>query len=203
MKKLLLIAAVAVSGFTSANAQDINWGAKAGLNFASIAGDGTEELSGKTGFHIGFLAEMILTDQFAIQPEILYSTQGAKGEISESEFNAKQQLNLNYVNIPIMAKYYIMDGLNLELGPQVGFLVTAEANYEETAEGESFSESEDIKDELNSTDLALAGGLGYKMGKIFLNARYGVGLSNILKNEGEDNFSQKNTVFQLSVGYMF
>ena len=52
MKKLLLTAAVAVFGLTSINAQEITFGAKAGVNFSTIGGDETGDVESKTGFHI-------------------------------------------------------------------------------------------------------------------------------------------------------
>lgn len=213
MKKLLLVAALAVFGFTNANAQDLNFGAKAGVNFANIGGDESDDYDGKTGFHLGLVAEIMLTDQFAFQPEILYSAQGARAEETYREDGFEEfyeaDLKLSYINIPLLAKYYIAEGLSLQLGPQIGFLVSANSDYTGTYsyEGvtETESESEDMKEYMNSVDFALAGGVGYKLDMgLFFNARYGLGLSNIHKNEDDDDdFSQNNNVFQLSVGYMF
>jgi hypothetical protein len=59
-------------------AQSIRFGAKAGVNFASVGGEDVPNLEGKTGFHIGGLVEILFTEKLGIQPEILYSTQGAK-----------------------------------------------------------------------------------------------------------------------------
>lgn len=213
MKKLLLFTVIGVLSFTQSFAQDFNFGAKAGINFANIGGDESDEFEAKTGYHLGLVAEFMLTDHFGFQPELLYSTQGAKASESYSEDgyveNYEVKIKLDYINVPLLAKYFITEGLSLEAGPQVGFLLSGKQDYTYTAsfdgETETESGSEDIKEYLNTVDLGLLGGIGYKldMGLVF-NARYALGLSNINSEEeaGED-LKQSNNVFQFSVGYMF
>ncbi|NJW52629.1 porin family protein [Salinimicrobium oceani] len=207
MKKVLLFAFVALFACTI-TAQQVNFGAKAGVNFASIGGDETEEWDGKTGFHLGLISEILLSEKFAFQPEILYSSQGAKAEGTETfegitaSYEAK--LKLDYVNIPLLAKYYISPNFNIHVGPQLGFLVKSEGEAEYSFMGESETETEDLKDDTKGVDFALAAGLGYKLEMgLFFEARYNLGLSNIWDYEDEDDFSQKNNVIQLSVGFMF
>lgn len=206
MKKLVFV--VALFSFAIAQAQDVNFGAKAGVNFASLGGDDTEGLDGKTGFHLGLVAEFPLAENFAFQPELLYSSQGAKGEESESymgyTYSAKATLKLDYINLPLLAKYTVTPGFSIHAGPQLGFLINSEADYEVTMDGQTESETEDLKDDTKGFDFALAAGVGYQLEMgVFFNARYNVGLSNIWDVEGEDDYSQQNNVFQLSVGYMF
>lgn len=208
MKKFLILA-VAILFTGTISAQQVNFGAKAGVNFASIGGDETEELDGKTGFHLGLISEILFSEKFAFQPEILYSSQGAKAEGSETfegvtaSYEAK--INLDYVNIPLLAKYYVSPNFNIHVGPQIGFLVKSEGEAEYTFMGESESETEDLKDVTKGMDFALAAGLGYKMDMgLFFDARYNLGLSNIWDYEDEeDDYSQKNNVFQFSIGFMF
>lgn len=77
MKKLS-IAIVIILGFSQLmKAQDIKFGAKAGLNLANMSGD-VEDNSMKLAFHLGGMAEIKISEQFAVQPELLYSAQGAK-----------------------------------------------------------------------------------------------------------------------------
>lgn len=208
MKKLLLVAAVAVFGLSNANAQEFQLGAKAGANFASLGGDDTDELDARTSFHVGLVAEIMLTDQFAFQPEVLYSSQGAKTEGSETimgmTYSYEGTTKLDYINVPLLAKYYVTEGLNIHLGPQVGFLVKSESEWEETMDGDTESGTDDIKDFTKGVDFSLAGGLGYKLDMgLFFDARYTLGLSNVWDAEGDTDYSQKNNVFQLSVGFMF
>lgn len=214
MKKVVFLAAFAVFGLSAVQAQEVRLGAKAGVNFASIGGDDTEEIDGRTSFHIGLLAEIPLGDRFTVQPEILYSAQGAKVEYTQSPFDApisyKEKLKLDYINIPIMAKYYVIEGLSLEAGPQFGILVSAKAETEATIFGETESSDFDVKDSFKTLDIGLGLGAGYRLNNgIFFSARYVLGLSNMvdmgdefeLYDEGD--FKQHNNVIQLSVGYSF
>jgi hypothetical protein len=193
MKKLLLSTAIAIFAIANVNAQSVNFGAKAGLNLANVGGD-IDENEGIVGFHIGGVAEISISEKFSIQPELLFSAQGTKFE----EGDGKLTMKLNYINIPVMAKYYVADGFSLEAGPQIGILASAKAKYEIGGE----SESEDIKDNFESLDLGLNFGLGYKLDSgLNFAARYNLGLSNLAKDSGNEKIN--NGVFQLSVGYMF
>ncbi len=192
MKKLFLLAAVVVFGFSNVNAQEVNFGAKAGLNLASIAGDDTDDLDGRTAFHVGVVAEIAISDQFSVQPELVYSAQGA----TTSEEGIDVDINADYINLPIMAKYYVAEGFSIEVGPQVGFLMSAKAK----AEGEE----EDLKDFIKGIDFGANLGIGYKLESgLNFGARYNLGLSNVNDDEDSDEFEIKNSVIQVSVGYFF
>jgi len=209
MKKLMLLAAVAVFGLTSVKAQEVHFGAKAGVNFASLGGD-IEDQDGLTSFHVGVVAEIKFSEQFSFQPELLYSAQGSKEEYSESfageTVDFEEKLKLDYINIPLMAKYYVSENFAIEAGPQVGFLISANAESEGTYNGESESDDEDVKDFFKGIDFGLGAGVSYKLdGGLFFGARYNLGLANISDNGEDDNddFKIQNNVIQVSVGYFF
>ena len=207
MKKLVLCAAVAAFAFMNVNAQEVKYGAKAGVNFASIGGDDTGNSDGLTSFHFGGVAEIVISEKFSVQPELIYSAQGSKSTI-EDEFDKDEiTLKLDYLNIPIMAKYYVTEGLSIEAGPQIGILMSAKADFDYTDKQDSqFNESgsTDVKDRTNGIDFGFGIGAGYKMDSgLNFALRYNLGLSNINDFEGSDNFKNQNNVFQLSVGYFF
>src|SRR5690554_5058966 len=78
MKKLfLLVVAIAITT-TVSQAQEVRIGAKGGVNFATFSGDDLGDVKSRTGFHIGGLVEIPVSEKFAIQPEVLYSSQGSK-----------------------------------------------------------------------------------------------------------------------------
>ncbi len=230
MKKLFLSAAVAVFSFASLSAQDISFGVKGGVNFANIAGDfGAGDLYDdndtkmKVGFHIGGLAEIMLSEKFALQPELLFSMQGAKSEYDYDDgFDSESfesKINLSYINLPIMAKFYPIENLAIEMGPQVGFLVSAKSDYESTytTGGVTVSESgdDDVKDQYKGIDFGLNFGASYKLDSgLFFSARYNLGLTKVDDDDYYDDidgdlgifsstFSRKNRVIQLSAGFMF
>ncbi len=196
MKKLLIIIAVVLFGFTNVNAQDLNFGAKAGVNFATATGDETSDFDMRTSFHVGVVAEIVISEKFSFQPELLYSSQGAVDKGTGYEYTGK----VDYLNLPLMAKFYVAEGFSLEAGPQIGFLLSAEVDWEEDGE----SGSEDIKDETSGIDFGVNLGLGYKLESgLNFGARYNLGLSNVNDYEGSDDVNQKNAVIQVSVGYFF
>ena len=201
-KKFFLVAAFAFISFSSF-AQETTFGVKAGVNFASAGGDVSEEVDGRTGFHVGGLAEIMFTEKFGIQPELLYSMQGATSEYGESGITLKEELKLDYLNLPVLAKYKFAPGWNVHLGPQIGFLLNAESEIEASMDGETVTETEDIKNYISSVDYGLSGGLGYELEMgIFFDARYYLGLSDISDDNNADE-SVQNNVIQLSVGYKF
>lgn len=148
----------------------------------------------------------MFTEQFGIQPELLYSMQGATSEYSESGIDVKEELKLDYLSLPVLAKYKFAPGWNLHLGPQIGFLLNAQSEYEVSYEGETESESEDLKDYVSSIDFGLSGGFGYELDMgVFFDARYYLGLADINDDneEFDSDYSVHNNVIQLSVGYKF
>ncbi|SHM70113.1 porin family protein [Polaribacter sp. KT 15] len=193
MKKVLLAVAILVAGLT-ANAQEVNFGAKAGVNFANVSGEDVEDNITRTSFNVGAVVEFEITDKFSIQPELIYSAQGAK---LEEESDIDLTLKLDYLNVPVIAKFYAAEGFSLEFGPQVGFLLSAKAKAKIGGD----SGETDIKDEFETVDFGLNFGAGYKLDSgLNFSARYNLGLSNVAK---ESESSVKNSVFQISVGYFF
>jgi hypothetical protein len=192
MKKLFLILTIASLSSLVMNAQDIAIGAKAGVNFASIGGDDTDDLDGRTAFHVGAAVEIPISDKFSVQPELLYSAQGA----TTSEEGIDVDFNADYLNIPVMAKFYVGEGFSIEAGPQLGFLLSAKAK--------AGSEEEDLKDFVKSTDFGANLGLGYKLESgLHFGARYNLGISNINDGLDSEDFKNQNNVIQVSVGYFF
>jgi hypothetical protein len=190
MKKIILTAA-AVFAFGFANAQDVKFGVKGGLNVANFSGD-IEDSSALTGFHVGGFAEIKISEKFAIQPELLFSAQGADGDGGN--------FSLSYINVPVMAKFYVADKFNLEAGPQIGFLTSAKVK----TQGMSI----DAKELFNSTDFGMNFGAGYDFTEnLSVGARYNVGISKLFSEEFENalgsDVTVHNSVFSVSLGYKF
>ncbi len=206
MKKLVLsIAAVLAVGTVAHAQQEVKFGPKAGVNFANVSG--IDDTDMKTSFYVGAVAEIKFNDKFSVQPELLYSSQGYKVSGSETimgvtaTFEGTQKLD--YINVPIMAKYYIIDGFSVEAGPQIGFLIKAEGEGESTAMGTTSKIKEDNKDFYKSIDFGVNFGLAYDLPMgLFINARYNLGLADIRDNS-DNGDAIKNNVIQVGVGYKF
>lgn len=207
MKKLVMIAAVTVFGFTMLQAQEVKLGAKAGANFAKLTGDDVEDADGRTGFHLGVLAEIPFNEKWAIQPEILYSQKGLQSKSDFFDGEIETKLKLDYITVPIMGKYYFTDALSLEFGPELGFRAKAEQEIEITGENDGGLEgTEDIKDDISGFDFGAGGGLAYQLNNgLFLQARYIIGLTNITKDDDEGAFGDDltNSNLSFSLGFKF
>lgn len=183
MKKILTVAAFAVLGLTNMHAQEVNFGVKGGINLANFAGDNSKSFDQVTAFNFGAMAEIKLSEKFSFQPELLFSGQGTS--IDDAT------LEMRYLNLPLMAKYYATKGLSFEAGPQVGFLASAKM------------EGVDVKKNFKSFDLGFNIGLGYKLQNgLNFGLRSNVGLTNINDVKGISS-KNRNSVFQASVGYFF
>ncbi len=195
MKKIITI--IAIITIFNSSAQKINYGIKAGLNMSMITGASDQIMSSSNGFHAGAFIEFKALGKIAIQPEVLFSAQGAKFE--SKDLTSATTTKMNYVIVPVMVKYYPIAGLFVELGPQAGFLVTAKEDVEDKIT--SVNSSENIKDKTKAFDMSANFGVGYDiLDKVVVQVRYCMGLSNTSTVE---NVSTKNGVFQMSLGYKF
>lgn len=188
MKKtlsLLFLGILIIPLSSKLNAQSINFGVKGGLNITSLTGNVNDNVKSRVTFHAGALAEIAFSDMFSIQPELLYSSQGYK-YLNDKGIN-------DYLNVPIMGKFYPIEGLHIEMGPQLGFLLTAKEKNK--------ARTQDVKEGYKTFDFGLNFGAGYKLEDLNLlfGLRYNLGLSKVLKS----NSKIKNGVFQISVGYLF
>lgn len=210
MRKYIFVLSFLFSGIFI-YAQELHYGVKGGLNVSTMLGD-VDGTKARTSFHAGAVLEISLNDKFSIQPEVLFSAQGVKEKYSEYAYGytlkSDSKLKMNYLNIPIMAKYYVIEGLSIEAGPQIGILLSAKADadqkvyYNGTIE-EAISLSEvNVKDSFKGIDLGLNFGIGYKLDfGLAFNARYNLGLTNI--NDDFIDGKIRNGVFQFSAGYFF
>lgn len=189
--KIIISTLFAVLLISSATiAQHTNIGIKGGVNAYSIKSDNNSSFDTKVSFHLGLIGHIHISDQFALQPELVYSVQGTKYSVAGQEVN----LNLNYVNVPLLFQYMFDNGFRLQAGPQLGFLASAksEVNNNDT----------DVKDDFESIDLGIGLGASYvnPASNFGIDLRYNIGLSNI--NDG-GNTNYYNRGLQAGVFYLF
>jgi hypothetical protein len=186
--KAIVICAITLFGINSANAQ-IRFGVIAGANFANQGGD-AETDGMMIGGHIGPLFNFSLSDNIKVEPQVLFSMQGAKYKQDIPFFGTLEyDLKLNYINVPIWLRYQTEGGFNVQAGPYVGILLSAK------------SDDEDVKDGFNSLDYGIGGGIGYQMGSgLGFAANYSVGLANIA-DDSDDDYKVTNTLIRLSINY--
>lgn len=192
--KLILLSSFMMAFISQAQAQvEVSLGIKGGANFASVdVNDAKATWKNKTGFHGGAFG-LIKVTKFAVQPELIFSQQGSKVTFNGQDLDA----NFSYLNVPILLKFYLAAGLNLQLGPQFGFLTSAESDYNPLTQS---SGSTDISDYYKNSDVSIGMGIGWDLPLgLTLDARYNLGVTEIQDNASLQ--AAKNQVFQLSLGY--
>jgi len=212
MKKTMLILYTLFIGVTVMAQNDkVKLGIKAGLNISSLTFDESElSSSSKTGFTAGVMVEIPLAKNFSLQPELLYSQQGTKTSFFDQDVtnsNFKGRIELNYLNIPLMLKYYVIKGLSIQAGPQIGLLLKANSKYQDNFLGYENQESFNLKKYSNGIDTSINFGLGYQFKeKFYTDFRYNISYSNVFKDSDANyfiNHDMKNKVFQITIGYFF
>ena len=163
-------------------AQEHPIGIKFGGNISSLTGDGTDNVSSKTNFHVGFFMEINAAKDFKIQPELLFSVYGFKLDGEDDTYN----IRLNYVILPVMAKYFVSETFSLDAGPQVGLLVTAKNGTGSLA---------DVKSDFYDRDFGINVGASLAISeKVSASARYYFGLTDVTAADTK-NF---NRAFQIA-----
>lgn len=190
MKLYLNVAIAAILMTATAEAQNVNVGVKGGLNIYNINNSNGQKYDNLLGFNLGLVGHIHLAKQLALQPELVYSAQGAKF----SDGGVETKIQLGYINVPLLLQYMFDNGFRLQAGPQVGFLVNAKIKKPNS--------TIDVKDRFKKVDVGLGAGIGYvnPSTNFGIDARYNLGLSNI-----NDNSSVKSTNrgFQVGVFYLF
>ncbi len=194
MKRIFVLSVFTLIGFTI-QAQ-IKFGIKAGANFSTFSGSDAK-LEGispkyKVGFAGGGLANIQLSEMFSLQPELLYSMEGATYKY-EGE---SAHLKTDYINIPVLAQYNNASGFYAETGPQVGFLTSAKLS----ADGNSM----DIKDSFKKINFSWGFGAGYKLSNgLGIGARYNLGLMSIADADEGESANIKVGGFHVGLFYTF
>lgn len=190
MKLLILTALSLLFIRNEVTAQHTNIGIKGGLNAFTIKSDNDNDAETKLGYHIGLIGHIHISDQFALQPELVYSVQGARYTVAGEDAN----LHLNYFNVPLIFQYMFDNGFRLQAGPQLGFLASAKAEVD--------GNDTDVKDSFEKMDVGLGLGASYvnPVSNFGVDFRYNVGLTNINENSNDEAF---NRGFQLGVFYLF
>ncbi len=178
----------------SADAQ-VAFGIKGGLNLTTLdVKDPELSYESRTGYHAGIFLRSRM-DKVAIQPELLLFTQ--QGNLESSFFGTARE-SFTYLSIPVILKFYPVGGLNIQLGPQFGFLIDGEREYDNFLS----SGTEDITDHYKKSDVSVSVGGGYDFGfGLGLDVRYNIGVKDI--NDAADGQEARSRIFLLSLGWNF
>ena len=175
-------------------------GAKAGGAYTSFQGGSATSYDTryKWGYLAGLTADLRLTEDVTLHPEVLYALQGSKfGDASRNR-------DLAYLHVPLLVRYHLNGGFDsntifLEAGPQLSMLLAARNEAKA-----------DLKSDVKPVTFSFALGAGYRLANgVSLGFRYDLGFTDVYqplpaevtRGRGEFQPSLKNDVLSLSVGY--
>ena len=219
MKKHLLSTLFLFASVVAMAQSKISYGVRAGVTNSSMRGDavnnfqdlltytgGAVNANSKTGFYTGGFVSIPVSENFSVEPGITYTQKGyeLKGSFGikgTDIVGAKSQLNLAYIEFPVVAKANL-NGLQVFAGPQLGYLAGANLHTTAGVLGFNFvNDKRDVKNQFNSMDVSLTGGIGYQFSNGFsINAAYDHGLSKV--NSGQ-SIEAYNQAVKVGIGLRF
>ena len=197
MKKMLVLIAAAIVCM-SASAQ-VQFGAKVGFDMTNFWGSDVPH-GMKPSYQVGLLMEYKASPKFAIAPEVVFASQGGKYKALDLNFfnldiEKNVTFNTNYINVPVMLKYYVTPAFSIDLGPQVGFNIYSKYSIE------GVDKAVDVKDNTKTVDFGVGLGGTYNLTEnAFVQARYTMGMTKVF--DGEYN-KEKNGNIQIAFGMKF
>ena len=216
MKKLFIVAIIALLGFTQTEAQvTFKPGLRGGVNFSHFASgndyntsyyydnngnyvqttNNNDDFTSKTDFYVGFYGALHLTKYYTLQPEINYSRQGSYLDSRNGNVVTRTKFDVSYLSIGILNKFTFTDKFNFHVGPTLDFVVDKTKFTNENSDDFFLFPSN------NDVDLTLTAGFGYNFTKNFgLEARVKKGFISVYDF---NNSNPKNVVFQLGATYTF
>ncbi len=206
MKKITiaLMCMLLTAGAAMAQKQ-FTFGPKIGVDYTHFWGKNAYH-GGQLNYQAGLFMEYRFTSRFSIAPEVVFAAQGGKYEVKDYNdgdgyFDAKFTENVNYINIPVMFKYYVTPALSIDLGPQLGINVYSKYTVESKDKHLSIKETEDQKDDTKTIDVGVGLGFTYNIAKdVFVQGRYTLGLTEVFDKSWDTG---KNGNAQIAIGYRF
>jgi hypothetical protein len=182
-------------------------GLKGGINFANITKVSSINNSTNTGFTAGLFIAPKPRGLFGFQSEIDFSRQGYNFDTNTNSGN----VNLDYLLLPQLSTINLTRFVQIQIGPQVAFLINAKASDNKTSSGSSYS---NMLSYYNRFDYGLAGGIEIHPFKgLLVGGRYSLSLGNMYKNLETappgtvpsfiPSVNVKNNVLNIYVGYHF
>ncbi len=176
-------------------------GLKAGANFTNLYVDDVSDENMKIGLNLGLWHQ---SADGNFQTEINYSNKGAQILYDGALGSGKYNYNLNYIEVPVLFVGHV-GPLNLHVGPYAAFLVGVNIKSKDS-DGNVEGVTQLDRDDFNTFDYGLAGGVGIDFESSQIGLRYSYGLREIGKSgsfAGEAVNNAKNSALQLYVAFDF
>ena len=194
MKKLFVLAVVAFMA-TVVNAQQMFVKPMVGGTLSTLTGD-TEGTKMRLGLVAGGEFGYMITEQFGATAGLLVSMQGSNYD--DTNYTKDVSSTLTYLNVPLLANYYVFPGFAVKAGVQFGYQLSAKYKGSENELGTWVDYDRSTTDGLKKLDISIPLGLSYEFSDFVIDARYNLGVYNI---NDVGNATVKNGVIMLTVGY--
>ncbi|UEG51039.1 PorT family protein [Ferruginibacter lapsinanis] len=180
------------------------FGIKGGLNLTNLYVDNVKDENIKPGVNAGFYAKIPVTKNFSVQPEILYSMKGAQMNYNNLLGSGKYRFNLDYLEVPVAAVINVAKNFNIHAGPYAAFLLSAKVQ-DVDKNGNINGATELNKDNFESLDYGVFGGVAFDVGNVTIGGRYTYGLKEIGKAGLSGNLTEnsKNSAISFYLGFGF
>ena len=178
-------------------------GIKGGVTLSNLYVEDVDDENVKVGYHVGVYHDAEITSFLSIQPEVLFISKGAQVQYDNLLGSGKYRFNLNYIEIPVMAKIKVA-GFNVLAGPYASFLVGA--NVKDVDNNGNIQSVRSLdRDDFNQLDYGVSLGAGFDFSGGNIGARYDFGMKEIGKSNfaGEATGDAKNSAFMLFIGFEF
>lgn len=175
-------------------------GIKGGLNVSNLYSDEIDDENARYGFNVGVYGQFLSTETFALQPELLFTTKGARAEYNGTFGDQTAKFNMNYLELPLLAVFKLGESAEIHAGGYAGYLLSTNVDYKGTfANG-----TDDIdRDEFKHGDAGLVAGFGLNFGAVQVGARYNYGLVEIANTTSSRNIlgNSKNSCATLYIAF--
>ncbi len=207
-RKLFLLIFLSLS-IKVGHSQGRKFGLMGGANYSNVFGDFKDnfDTERRISYHIGAFSFLSLSDRITFSPRVAYSSQGyhidleLRQTVDEPPTLFELATRLNYLNVPLLFKYYLKPDLSINFGPQLGFLLNTLTVNKDTS-GPSLGEGSTRFSGDFKIDYGLKVGAAYAINQdVFVELNYFQGFSNISRDGIVPTGSNDNSVYQLSVGY--
>lgn len=208
-------------------------GPRVGLSVATahFPDAGSSSYTSRAGFEAG-LTSNVQFGHFALQPSLLFSQKGygSMGSLTsiDTPVTYDEQVHLNYLTVPLNLAFglgHAGQGLQVLAGPYVSLLVggkyarqvhissylgSSPYDIETSGEVKPAGQVADFDNRYSKrVDAGLQAGIGYRAGKLLVQASYSAGLRDlevtaysVQNNYTYDGPAYYNRAFQVSVSYL-
>ncbi len=191
-------------GARAAAAQEREFGAKAGPNFATVGvNHGEDVYSRRVAIAGGGFAVLPVSRRLGVQIELLQMPKGTRLETGSTAGTSK--LLLDYIDIPVLARVTApgAHGFHVFGGPYLGFRVHAKLENAQSAGSMNFGSRQDVSNDVERTEIGVLAGGGLHLGRHgMIDGRYVWGLTNV-NRDTSDGLRLRNRVASIMAGVRF